>query len=247
MARAILCSLILHILLGASLYWSRELDALLKKSRASEIKAISAELLLDKTYKPTDTPMKLGSKKKDLPPPNVLPPKSVDKDKEKKASKKKEEKETSLRGKKAKDTLKDILKNIREQAKEEKRPPPKEDNFPTHEKGQKGARGTGGRGDRALSPGEQALQAAMRKHYELEGAEQIRKNFPSAIGFMSIRLIGIGSQFEIVSLSFTESTGLTILDRKCEVAVRQALQQESFAKDVIQELNGKETLVTCRP
>jgi hypothetical protein len=222
---AVIFSVLFHSLLIAGLVWSGKLDSLLISHKMKDLKAVSAVLLIDKTYKPTDTAMKFGKQKKDLPPPNIEPPKSVDKEKEKPTLR--TPKDKSPKG--LKKNVNDILKNIREQAKEEKRPPPKDDNFPTHEKGEKKARGTGGRGDRILTPGEQALQAAMRKYYEVAEAESLRQKFPNARGFMTVRLASVASQFEIVSIALVESTGVDILDRRCELAVREALRQEVHA------------------
>ncbi len=231
MAKAIVLSILLHLALVAGLIWGDKLYLEYIKATKKDIPMISAALLMDKTYAPTDTAMRKGVSEKNLPPPKPVAQK----------------KENIPEINKKKKTAKNILDQIRKEAREENRPAPKINNFPTHEKGEKNAFGTGGLGDRVLSPAEQALQAAMRKYFELEGAATFRKQFPNAKGYIGIKLVAVGNQFEIASLVFHESTGFNVLDRKCELAIRQALHQETFAQDVIRELAGKETPVICKP
>ncbi|MDB5039229.1 MAG: hypothetical protein JWQ35_2757 [Bacteriovoracaceae bacterium] len=244
MGKAFLYSILLHAILIAGLIWSDKIYLQFIKASHRERQIVSATLLMDKSYKPTDTAMKKGTNDKNLPPPKIEPPKKEDLPEVSKKLKKSKTQEKKPDGKKA---LKDILNKIRKDSAEEKRPPPKEKNFPTHEKGEKNAHGTGGWAERTLSPAEQALQAAMRKYYEVEGADAIKKKFPDAKGYLALKLVGVGNQFQIVSLVLSESTGFNIVDRKCEVAVRQAIDQETFAKDVITELTGKETQIICQP
>jgi outer membrane biosynthesis protein TonB len=232
--RAVVLSLALHASLIAGLLWSDKIFMEFLKATHKDRQMLSATLLMDRTYKATDTMMKKGPKEKNLPPPKI-------------DIAKKEEIPTLSKKLFKKKDLKDILNKIRQESSAEKRPPPKEDNFPTNEKGEKGAHGTGGRGDRILSPAEQALQSAMRKYYELEGAEIFRKQYPNAQGYLTLKLVGTGNQFQIATLVLSESTGFNILDRNCEAAVRKAVDRETFSRDVISELAGKETVVTCKP
>jgi outer membrane biosynthesis protein TonB len=241
MGKAVFLSLLLHAILIAGLVWSDKLYTEYIKATQKEIHSLSATLLIDRSYKPTDTAMKKGSSDRNLPPPKITVPKTEDTSD---SHHKLKDSKASTKGKKK---LKDILSKIRKEASEEKRPPPKEKNFPTHERGEKGAHGTGGWSERTLTPSEQALQSAFRKYFELEGATTFRKNFPNARGYLQVKLIATGNQFKIVSLVISESTGFNILDRNCEAAIRKACDQETFAKDVVAELTGKETIVTCKP
>ncbi len=246
MYRAISISIIFHALLFAALIYSAKISLSILKAKTLKLENLGA-VQVDLTYKPTDTPMKLGAKEKDLPPPKVEEEKKKEEEMVLKTKPQPKKEEGSKASKKP--DLKSILDKIRQDSRleDKPRPKPKEDNFPTHAQGEKGARGTGGRSLRAPTPAEQALQSAMRKHFELEEAATIRKNFPNAFGFFTIRLVGVGSQFELSALGLAQTTGIAILDRKCELAIREALGAEHFSSDVIQELNGKETAIICKP
>ncbi len=239
---AFLMSLGLHSILILGLYYSRALDSLFIKQSLKDRPTISASLKFSDLYKPTDTPMKKGSQKKDLPPPKIKKNRSPEKAKSSTPLIRQQESQANL-----KKSVRSILDKIKEEADEEKRRAPKDDNFPTHEKGTKGARGTGGRGDRMPTPGEMAIQAAMRKYYEASGLERIKRTDPDAMGFYSLKMIGLGDQFQITSLALVESTGYDVLNRLCEVAVRTAVQRERFAPDIIRELSGRETVIICQP
>lgn len=241
MVRAVILSILLHSVLIAGLIWSDKLYIDFLKATQKDRQTLSATLLMDKTYKATDTAMKLGSKDRNLPPPKIEIPKHDVPQISRKTSKNLKTKDDGKR------KLKDILSKIRKESSEEKRPPPKEKNFPTHEKGEKGAHGTGGYGERIMSLGEQALQSAFRKYFELEGGSIFRKRYPNAKGFISVKLAGAGDQFKIISLAVSDTTGFTILDQSCEVAIRKALEQETFAQDVITDRMGKESIITCTP
>lgn len=250
-----------HAILFALLIWSDKIQLEFLKSKNFR-KDAGSVLSVNLTYKPSDTAMRLGKEKRDLPPPDVkIPPpapdaptlkeKKTEKVKERKTKKEADEEKRKIAEKKElerlKKSTKSILNKLKFDAKREDRPPPKIDNFPTHEKGEIGARGTGGRGQRILSPAEQALQSAMRRHFDLIDARNFRRINPNAEGYIEVSLIGVGSQFKIKSLRVLESTGFVALDQSCERAIRVAVDEESFALDVIQELNGKESSVLCQP
>ena len=241
--QALLISVVLHILISTLLFFSKTLDALFLKRELNDIQIISATLKFNELYKPSDTPMKQGVEKKDLPPPLV----PLAKPKEKKHAKESPLIRKKTESKDLKKNIRSILDKIRDEAREEKRPTPKENNFPMHEKGVKGARGTGGRGDRIPTPGEMAIQSAMRKYYEVTNIEAIRKKDPQARGFIAIRLVGVGNQFQIAEFRFIQSSGYDILDQQCETAVRSALHNEHFAPDIINERNGRNTTIICQP
>jgi len=253
MRQAICLSFVFHALLIAGVLYSAQMSLLLFKAHWKEMQAASA-IQVDLTYKPTDTPMKFGEEKRTLPPPNVQPKMEAEegttfKEKQSKKQEKPREKEKKPNPKleKTKSDLRNIINRIRKEAKQDDRPPPKEHNVPVSKKGEKGASGTGGMGQRALSPAEQALQSAMRRHFELEDAVNFRKHYPNALGYMALKLVGFGNQFKIVSLRVVQPTGYQTLDRECEVAIHEAVDAETFATDIIAELNGKETMIECRP
>lgn len=232
MGRALVLSLVLHACIIGALIWGDRLYLKYLQAQRKDQPAISATLLIDKTYAPTDTAMRQGPSDKNLPPPKIQLPKKI---------------EVPTINTKKKKSTKSILDKIRAESVEEKRPPPKIDNFPTHEKGEKKAMGTGGRGLQTLSPAQQALQSAIRKYYEIEGSDTLRKRFPNARGIFTAKLVGVGNQFEIATLSIVDPSGVALLDRQCELAIRKALHQETFAQDVIAELTGKENPIICQP
>jgi len=246
MGKSLTLSLIVHALLAALLVWSDKITLeILKRNR--EKKLASSVIQVDLTYKPSDTAMRKGAETRDLPPPDIAPAVKMPEaaaPKLKKPAKKLDEKNDL---KKAKNDLKDILKKMKTEARKEDRPPPKIENFPTSHKGEIGARGTGGRSDRLLSPAELALQAAMRRHFDLTDARNFRKAYPNAEGYIAVELTAVANQFQIRGLKVLESTGFDILDQSCERAIRAALDEETFAPDVLQELNGKDSAVICKP
>lgn len=255
MVRGLSLSILFHIALVFGVLYSTKLSLALLKMRQRQIEAMGTiSVDLATPYKHTDTAMRLGEEKKDLPPPLVgekAPPEESPVVKErtsktKEREKKKETKKEAL--KKAKDDIKSILARMRNDAnKEDNRPKPKEDNFPKSKQGEKNARGTGGFSARTLSPAEQALQSAMRRYFELIDANNFRRKNPNVRGYLEVKLIGMGHQFEIASLQLFQSSGFSILDRSCEIAVRKALDSEVFSSDVIRELNGKDTIILCEP
>lgn len=251
-------SLAVHILLVSFLIYSDRIKLGFLKSKNKPL--ASSTIQIDLTYKPTDTAMRLGKEIRNLPPPDIAPPpppapeaptlkeKTAKKEKEKKAKEDAKRKVSEKREiDKARQSMKNIFDKLKREASREDRPPPKIDNFPTNEKGEIGARGTGGRGQRILSPAEQALQAAMRRHFDLTDARTFRKANPNAEGYIEVALVGVGSQFQIRALRILDSTGFVALDQSCERAIRTAIDVESFSTDVVKELNGKESAILCRP
>jgi hypothetical protein len=252
--RGLSLSVVFHVLLFTGVIYSTKLSLALLKARQRDIKAMGTIAVdLASPYKHTDTAMKLGEDKKDLPPPLVgekAPPEDSpvlkERNKTKEAEKKKELKKEAL--KKTKEDIKNILSKLRSDAnKEDNRPKPKENNFPKSKQGEKNATGTGGISLRTLSPAEQALQSAMRRYFEMADANNFRKKNPNTRGYLQIKLVGVGHQFEIASLDLYQTTGFGTLDRSCEIAIRKALDSEVFSNDVIRELNGKEAIITCEP
>ncbi|MBN8554623.1 MAG: hypothetical protein J0L93_04185 [Deltaproteobacteria bacterium] len=245
MGRALSLSFLLHFILIAALLWSGRLSLLFFQAREREFRSLGA-IQIDLTYKMTDTAMKLGKNEKDLPAPIVhqKPPAEAPKIlKEMKKIKPIAKPKTQT-----KENVKSILDKLKaESSKEDDRPKPKQNNFPKSEKGEKGATGTGGRSMRPPSPAEQALQSAMRRYFELTDAGGFRRKNPDVRGYLAVKLLGDGNQFQIAALQTIKSSGFTMLDRSCEIAIRKAVDSESFAKDIIAELQGKETLITCEP
>jgi hypothetical protein len=241
--RAVSLSLFTHAILLAALLYSGRLSLLLFQAKNREFKSLGA-IQVDLTYKMTDTAMRLGKNDHDLPAPMVAPKVKAEAPKVVKEMKK-VKKETVHDTKKS---IRSILDRLKDEAKkEDDRPKPKENNFPRSEKGEKGATGTGGRSLRPPTPAEQALQSAMRKYFELMEAGTFRKKYPNARGYMTVKLIGLGNQFEIAAIQTVKRSGFDVLDRSCEVAVRRAMEAETFARDIVTELSGKETLITCEP
>jgi len=226
------------------LIWSRELDLIFLNEKKKEWEALGVRLI-DDTYKPSFTNMKKGKEAKDLPPPLVQKKTAPEKQPEVSVKKVKQQKSKSLKKKEA-DTQ-SILDKIRQEAKNEERPKPKEDNFPMHKEGEDKAKGTGGLSSRPLNPAEQALQAAVQRNFEMYNREMIRRNFPKAESIVQLRLAANGNQFEIISLNKIRPSGLDALDRSCEAAIQQAVTNETFATDIITELTREEKYVTCRP
>lgn len=245
MVRAVVLSFLLHGFLISALIWSTQISLLLLKANQKKIESLGI-VQVDLLYKPTESAMRKGETKQDLPPPQVKtktanepePSPITTKTPPKKQSPKKESPKQDFRA---------LFDKIRQETGEELRRAPRDDNFPTREDGEEKARGTGGSSLRALSPAQLALQSAMRKHFELPLREKFSKQHPNAKGFMNVRLVGVGNGFELVSLQVTQSSGFNVLDRSCELAVRKAIQQESFAPDVVEELSGKETVIICQP
>ena len=238
----------IHLMLLALLIWSDRFAFLMIK-RDLERQQASGVVQVDLSYKPTDTPMRLGTQKKDLPPPDVSIPKKSEPERipstrpspKKQAPQKKEERPVNSKD------FKNLFDRFRDEAREENRPMPKLDNFPMSEKGDKKSLGTGGRSQRTMSAAELALQSAMRKHFEIPEANNIRRNYPGISGYIQIYLVSNGDQFVIRSLKFIERTGLAVLDQGCEQAIRKAIDSESFSADVVAELNGKESGIICIP
>lgn len=253
MIRALSLSIVLHALLIFGVLYSTKLSLALLKARDRDINALGT-MQVDLTYKATDTAMKYGKNERDLPAPNVAEKSAPVEEKAfpEKSQAKKPEKAKKETGKQKeqnrKADIKSILDRLKQESKsEDNRPKPKEDNFPRSLKGDKGATGTGGRAQRNMSAAEMALQSAMRRYFELTDANNFRRKNPNAKGYIQIKLVGVGHQFEIAGLQVYQTTGFSNLDRSCEVAIRKALDSEVFGRDVIVELNGKEAFVVCEP
>lgn len=254
MVRGLSLSILFHVALVVGVLYSTKLSLALLKARQRNIEAMGTIAVdLASPYKHTDTAMRKGEDKKDLPPPLVgekAPPEDSpvvkERTKTREKDKTKESKKDSL--KKTKESIKDILARLRNDAnKEDNRPKPKEDNFPKSKKGEKEGRGTGGFSQSTLSPARQALQSAMRRYFEMVDANGFRRKNPNVRGLFEVTLVGVGHQLEASSLKVFQSSGFDLLDRSCEIAIRKALDSEVFSNDVIQELSGKETIVICEP
>lgn len=255
MGRSLTISILVHVALLALLIWSDRLRLSFLQSERERLKA-SGVTQIDITYKPTDTAMRKGREKRDLPPPDVAVPPPPPEDKSPTLKEKKDKKKEAEAKKKAaeakeleaaKRNKEKLLEKFKRDARAEDRPKPKIDNFPVSQKGEVGARGTGGRSQRTLSPAELALQGAMRKYFEFPEAREFRKAYPNIEGYIEVSLVGIGDHFSIRALRILATTGFTALDRSCEVAIRKAIDEETFSHDVVKELSGKDSAVICKP
>lgn len=247
MRTALIISIIVHILLTSGVYWSTNLSLMMMQSRR-KLDAKSGAIQVDLTYKATDTPMRKGKSKRELPPPKVKrkkePPRPqlVKRAKPKKPKRKPKPKKEEP----PKKNFKALFDQIREEEGLDRKKPPREDNFPTREDGVEDAFGTGGRSEQKLTPAQLAFQAAARKHHKVPQAESWRKKYPDAEGFIAVRLIATGSKLQIVSMQMVQSSGVSILDTACKAAIRKAIQEETFAIDIVRELSGRENTITCR-
>ena len=248
MLRALILSGLLHILLLGGLIWSAELSLLFLKSRQKDLEKLGV-VEVDLLYKPTESAMRKGQSQQALPPPDVKQKAASEDDAPViKTAKKPKPKEKPKPKKEAPKTdFSKIFNQMREEAAQEAKRAPRDDNFPTSLEGQENARGTGGSAMRNLSPAEQAIQTAFRKYFEIPRRDDFARRHPDAKGFLSVRLASEGSRFKIISLSWPESTGFEILDRSCERSIMRTLEEETFASDVISELSGKETQILCSP
>jgi hypothetical protein len=91
-----------------------------------------------------------------------------------------------------------------------------------------------------------ALQGAIRKYFELPRASELRRQNPNARGYHVISVLGVGNTLQLREIEMLQSSGFAILDRSCEVAIREALKKEIFAPDVISELSGKRHNIECQ-
>jgi len=262
MAKAILLSLVFHGLVVAATIWSTHISFAVFLANREEIK-LSGVVEVDLLYRPTETQMRRGATTTELPPPQVrtrtaapqqampkpTPPRPTPPPKtpppKQAQTEKQEEKPVE------EDTRRQDMRALMAQMRQEQgmiaEQAPRERNFPTRDDGVEEGRGTGGTAQRQANPGQLALQTAMRKHFELPVGNRLKQTNPDALGFIRVRLVGVGNRFEIASLQVQQSSGFTILDRSCETAIRVALNEEYFSSDVISELTGKEELVKCQP
>ncbi|PIR22027.1 MAG: hypothetical protein COV44_10170 [Deltaproteobacteria bacterium CG11_big_fil_rev_8_21_14_0_20_45_16] len=241
MYRALSISVSFHLLLFAGVYWSAQLSLMLIKSQIKK-EEIGGVIQVDLLYKPTDTAMRKSPIKRELPPPKV---KTKVKEDLPTLVKKVKPKPISRPAEPKKD-FKALFDKIRDETGLDRERAPKEDNFPTNVDGEKDARGTGGRSLVKMSPAQLALQTAARKHYRLPQALDLRKKHPNALGYISVKLIGMGNSLQIVSLDHLQRSGFNILDQACENALRHAMNEETFAPDIVAELSGKENTITCQ-
>lgn len=237
-----------HFCLVAVLYWSTDISLALYKKQ-NEKNKIGGAIAVDLLYKPSGTARRKGKTEKDrLPPPKV---KTKKKEEErptivKKAKKKRPKKNSQAKPEKPKKNFTALFDKIRQETGLDRKKKPRDDNFPTHELGEEKATGTGGESLIKLSPAQQALQSAARKYAQTAQADRLRKLYPDARGYINIRLVGIGNKLELVSLKMAERSGISALDQGCEVAIRKALQEETFASDIVSELSGREQTITCQ-
>ncbi|TVQ80858.1 MAG: hypothetical protein EA369_01335 [Bradymonadales bacterium] len=265
MAKAALISLILHSLLIVLMVWSTEFSIARFISTREEVK-LSGVVEVNLIYRPTETAMRRGQTRTELPPPQVRtetqapqtampkpsPPRPVPQakpatpqPKTPEASKPEAPKPPDLEDRRR--DMRALIDRMRQEQGIIADRLPRDDNYPTIEDGEEGGRGTGGTAQIQARPSLLALQSAMRKHFELPVGNRLKETHPTALGYFRVRLVGVGNQFEIASLSLVESSGIAILDRSCELAIRQALSQEIFGPDVIADLTGKEEIIQCYP
>lgn len=244
MGKALSLSLLFHLLFFGLVIWSSKLSIQRMKMeipQLSPVGVVYTELL----YKPSNTNMRKGNEKRDLPPPLVKTEKKENLPSlvtQKVAPKKKADEKLSRKQSDAKALL-DKLR--REEGRLEQKAP-KDDNFPTHKAGEEGARGTGGSSRMQASPAQLALQSAMRRYFEFPRASEMRREHPNSVGYFNVSVLGVGNTLQLRDLQMVQSSGFSVLDRSCETAIRKALSLETFAGDVISELSGKSNMIECR-
>jgi hypothetical protein len=246
MGKSLLISVILHLVFFALLIWSQQIR--LKKlqleiPQLSPVGVVYTELL----YKPTNTAMKKGDEKRDLPPPQI----KTEKREENQGPTLVKQKTPPPKNKPTKEdkTRRDaqaLMDKLRREEGKIAQKAPKEDNFPTHKEGETDGRGTGGSSRIQASPAQMALQGAIRKYFELPRASELRRQNPNARGYHVISVLGVGNTLQLREIEMLQSSGFAILDRSCEVAIREALKKEIFAPDVISELSGKRHNIECQ-
>lgn len=238
-----------HFCLIAVLYWSTDISLAFYKKQAEKDK-VGGAIAVDLLYKPSDSARRKGKTEKDrLPPPKVKTKKAEPERPtlvKKQAKKSKPKKQEPTKKEDPKKNFTALFDKMRQETGLDRKKKPRDDNFPTHELGEEKATGTGGESRSKLSPAQQALQSACRKYAQTAQADRLRKLYPDARGYINIRLVGIGNQLELVSLKMAESSGISALDQGCEVAIRKALQEETFASDIVAELSGREQTITCQ-
>lgn len=243
MRKALTFSFLTHLAFFSLMIWSEELSIQRKKlinPQLSPVGVVYTELL----YKPTNTAMKKGDEKSDLPPPIVKTEKKEDPPSKMTAQKVSPKKQSKVE--KTKNAAKSLLDKLRQEEGKEMPKPPKDDNFPTHKQGEDKARGTGGISRRQASPAQMALQSAIKRHFEMPRAAEYRRLHPDTKGWHSVSVLAVGNTLQVRNLTLVQPSGFSILDRSCEQAIREALRQETFALDVISELSGKSHDIECR-
>lgn len=242
MGRALTYSTIFHVLLFSAVIWSSHLSFKMMRNKMPEMMPVGVTFN-NNLYKPSNTAMKKGDDKKDLPPPIVkTEPKAEEmKMPSQKVPPKKQNKKEHLE----KDA-KSLMDQLRKEMGKVMDKPPKEDNFPTNKKGEVGAHGTGGSSNIRATPGQMALNTAMRKYFELPQASQMRKLHPDANGVIFLTLVRNGQLLALQKLELVRSSGFAVLDDACERAIRKALASETFSEDVLIELSGKSSRLDCQ-
>jgi len=243
MKNALIFSFLIHVAFFSLVIWSEDISIQRKKllnPQLSPVGVVYTELL----YKPTNTAMKKGDEKRDLPPPIVKTEKKEEPKSKMSVQKTPPKKQT--KEEKVKNAAKSLLDKLRQEEGKEMPKPPKDDNFPTHKQGEDKARGTGGISRRQASPAQMALQSAIKRHFEMPRATEYRRLHPDSKGWHSVSVLAVGNTLQLRDLTLVQPSGFAILDRSCEQAIREALQQETFALDVISELSGKSHDVECK-
>lgn len=260
MTKALVLSLLMHLFFTAALIWSAQFSAAFMRQKIEELNNVGVKKA-EELYKPTEVNIRFGTQRKDLPPPKIkrvtkapedapvyvqqkIPPKKTGPSKKEIEKQKKAEKQKQLTKKKS-DALA-LIDQFRQDDGLEAKKKPKEDNFPMRLDGEKNAMGTGGSAELQATPAQLALQAAMREYFRLPQASLMRQKHPNATGYLAVSLIGVGAQLQVRSIKLVQTSGFATLDSSCENAVRRALKEEEFANDIVNELSGQETMVTCQ-
>ncbi len=245
MVKSLTLSVIVHAAFFALLIWSQKIHIQKLKMEIPQLAPVGVVYteLLDKA---TNTAMRTGDEKRDLPPPIVKTEKKEQLRGPTLSKQKTPPPKTKDKNDKTKKDAKALLDKLRQEEGKLAEKPPKDDNFPTHKQGEENARGTGGSSRLQASPAQLALQGAIRRYFELPRATELRRQHPNARGWHAIEVLGVGESLQLRSLDLIQSSGFVILDRSCEAAIRQALSRETFAPDVISELSGKTHNIECQ-
>ena len=246
-----------------AMVWSTEFSIARFIENKDAIK-LSGVVEVNLLYKPTETAMRKGRSSTELPPPQVktrtppppahaMPPAKPRSPQRvppaKKPAPPQPEKKEDPKAKldQRRQDMEALIAKMRQEQGLIAEREPREDNFPTNEKGEEQGRGTGGTAQLQADPAYLALQTAIRNYFEMPGRERFIRENPEAEVLFRVRLVATGNQFEIASLQLQRASGFQILDRSCELAIREALQKEVFSSDVLVQLTGKEEIFKCQP
>lgn len=263
MGKAVAFSVLLHSLAIIAMVWSTEFSIARFIENKDAIK-LSGVVEVNLLYKPTETAMRKGTNSTELPPPQIKtrtpPPPKVKMPapkpkapppptpaKKPSPPQKNEKEDSKAKLDQKKQDMQALIAKMRQEQGLIAEKEPREDNFPTDEQGEKDGRGTGGSAQLQADPAYLALQTAIRNHFEMPGKEKFQRENPNAESLFRVRLVAVGNQFEIASLRIQRASGFQILDRSCELAIREALQKEVFSSDVLVQLTGKEEIFKCQP